>query len=213
VSTSVHIYPLSKLVHASPGDWERALDEIERGKVRAYRYYLPLREAVIRYCKAKPGEGNAIRNELVQRARGVPAPKGADPVRDNTGAFDTFASHFRDRIRKFEKSLLNAELGRCDFGNVRLIGAPHFIATDSRDRKRYAFLLPSKWAEDDVKAYLELLSIIVEKRFGADPTSIWCMDLRAGQDVRWKSSDRMRKRCERAANLYARFLAAMSSPD
>jgi hypothetical protein len=86
------------------------------------------------------------------------------------------------------------------------------VVTDSKGQRRYVFLLASKWEQRDLKAYLELLSIIVAGRFGGSATTIWCMDLRAGKDFKWSSSSRIRTKCERAANLYARFLDVMSKP-
>jgi len=50
---AVHIYTLSRLVHAPAGRWERKIDEIEKGRDKAYAYYQPMREAVIAYCAAK----------------------------------------------------------------------------------------------------------------------------------------------------------------
>jgi len=49
--------------------------------------------------------------------------------------------------------------------------------------------------KDDLKAYLELLAVIIANRFGAPPKSLWCMDLRTGQDFKWRSSTRIRARC------------------
>lgn len=186
---------------------------IETGKVRAFSYYLPLREAAVRYCKSKGKSEADIRRQLALQARAVPAPKGADPVKDNVAAFDIFVSKFVPRISKFEKSLLQADArGGCVFGNVRLLGSPHFIVTDSSGKSRYVFLLASKWEEDALKAYLELLSVIVEGQFGASSKDIWCMDLRSGKDFKWSGSVRVRGRCEKTADLYARFLDVMSKP-
>lgn len=211
MAASVHIYPLSRLVHASPAVWEQELKAIESGKTRAFSYYLPLREAAVLFSRSKGKKEEEIRSQLAARARAIPAPRGADPVKDNLAAFDVFVSKFAPRVAKFERSLLQADGdGGCPFGNVRLTGSPHFIATDNKGASRFAFLLASKWDEDALKAYLELLSVIIVERFNGSANSIWCMDLRSGQDFKWKSSSRIRARCEKTANLYARFIDAMS---
>lgn len=210
---AVHIYPLSKLVHAFPGDWENLLKAIEGGKVRAYTYYQPLREAVVMYCRSKGKRYDDILHDLVRRANEMPAPKGADPAKDNSAAFESFVQNFHPRIARFEKSLLKTDSENgCIFAGVRLLGSPHFVVTDESGKERYVFLHASKWDDDDLKAYVELLAMIVESRFGKSSDSIWCMDLRNGTDLKWRRSSRVLGRCEKAATLYSRFVAAMSSP-
>jgi len=211
--TSVHIYPLSRLVHALPGDWERDLKALQSGKVRAYAYYQPLREAAVLYCKSRGSKYDELLNQLEKRSRAVAAPRGADPAKDNISAFKSFVDHFHPRLGKFMTSLLNTDTQRgCEFAGLRLLGTPHFVTLDADGQERYVFLLASKWDDDDLKAYMELLAIIVKNRFGASSESIWCMDLRTGQDFKWRASSRMRARCEKAATLYARFTQLMATP-
>ena len=209
---SVHIYPLSKLVHATPGGWESQLRAIEQGKLHAYRYYLPLREASVSFCKSRGKRLDQIAEQLRLSASGVPVNRGANPIKDNRAAFDVFTNAFYPRIGSFGESLLRDEtkLG-CAFEGVILTGLPHFSVTDDKGEKRFVHLHASKWSEDDLKAYLELLSVIVEGRFGLPSTSIWCMDLRTGQDYKWKSSTRIRSKCGNAARHFARLLEVMQS--
>lgn len=203
---------MSKLVHASAASWESQLRTIEEGKLHAYRYYLPLREAVVSYCKSHGKRLDQILHQLKVSASGVPASRGANPVKDNRAAFDVFVNEFHPRITHFEKSFLREDTGHgCAFESLRLGGLPHFSAKDSSDEDRYVYLHASKWAEQDLKAYLELLSIIIAGRFDAPSTSIWCMNLRTGKDYKWKSSTRMRARCVNAARLYTRLIDAMQS--
>ena len=213
MSVNVHIYPLSRLVHAPAGSWESQLRTIEEGKLHAYRYYLPLREAVIAYCRSRGKKLDQILLQLSVSASAVTASRSANPVGDNRAAFDVFVEGFYPRIGHFGQSFLreDAKLG-CAFEGVRLGGLPHFSATDARGDMRYIYLHASKCGEDDLKAYLELLSIIVGDKFNAPPATLWCMDLRTGKDYRWKSSRRMRTRCVNAARLYARLIEAMQSP-
>lgn len=207
---SVHIYPLSKLVHASAGSWETQLREIEEGKLHAYRYYLPLREAVVHYCKSHGKKLDQILQQLHSSATAVTAHRGANPLRDNRAAFDTFINSFYPRIGAFAQSFLREEtIPVCAFEDLLLSGQPHFSVKDKSGETRFVYLHASKWDEDDLKSYLELLSIIVADRFSAPSTSIWCMDLRTGADYRWKSSPRIRTRCVNAARLFARLIEAM----
>ena len=86
----VHIYALSRLVHAPAGNWEQQLRSLEEGKLHAYRYYLPLREAAVRFSKSR-GEGlDQILEKLHVGATSVVAGRGSNPVKDNRSAFEAF---------------------------------------------------------------------------------------------------------------------------
>jgi hypothetical protein len=208
---SVHIYPLSRLVHASAGGWESQLRAIEENKLYANRYYAPLRNGVIAYCRKGAPKHEQILTIVGTQASLIKAPRGSDPVKDNVAAFETFADKFYSRISKFGRSFLHEDLKGCAFEGVRLLGLPHFSATDSNGRDRYVYLHASKWQDDDTKAYLELLSVVIEDKFAGSPDSLWCMDLRTGSDLKWRSSARLRSRCANAARLYARLIHAMTS--
>jgi hypothetical protein len=58
---------------------------------------------------------------------------------------------------------------------------------------------------------LWLLSVTIEERYQASPKDLWCMDLRTGQDVKWRSSTRIRSKCEKAAELYDKISRVSSS--
>jgi hypothetical protein len=213
VPIPVHIYPLSRLVHASAASWEAELRKIEEGKLHAYRYYLPLREAVVSYCKSKGKKRDSIMLDMQSSAAAISASRGANPVKDNLSAFDIFEEHFYPRVSLFGQSLLRDESkSGCAFEGLILSGLPHFTVVDEGGTTRYVYLHASKWDDDDLKAYLELLSIIIENRFGGSADTLWCMDLRTGKDVKWKSSSRIRARCMNASRLYVRLIEAMQSP-
>lgn len=211
---AVHIYPLSRLVHASAGAWESELRSIEEGKLHAYRYYLPLREAVVAYCKTGGKKRDQILNQLSISASAVGAARGANPLKDNRAGFDVFVSNFYPRIGAFGQSFLREDTKQgCAFEGVALGGLPHFSTTDNKGNTRYIYVHASKWDDEDLKAYLELLAIIIREKLDAPSTSLWCMDLRTGKDYKWKTSLRMHARCVNAARHYARLIAAMQSPE
>jgi hypothetical protein len=209
----VHIYPLSRLVHAPAGAWEAELRKIEESKTQAYRYYLPLREAAIACCKTGGARLDSILERLTRSAAAVVAPRGSNPISDNRAAFNVFVEQFYPQIASFGESLLHDESNTgCEFHGVKLIGLPHFSATDKKGRQRYVYIHASKWDEDDLKAYLELLSIIIDTRFHAAPDSIWCMGVRTGKDFKWRPSQRLRGKCASAAQHYARMFPTTQSP-
>lgn len=207
----VHIYPLSRLVHAPAGEWLGMLRSIEEGTDYANRYYLPLRQAIVDFCTGKGAGRTRIRQALRTRALSLGGSRGQRIARDNENAFDVFEAEFYPRIKKFRRSLLGERQQRCAFEGVMLVGTPHLIVTDLDDRERYVFLHASLWDDNDLKAYLELLSFIVEQRFGAGPEDLWCMNLKTAKDVKWRPSKLTRSRCAKAAKLYAQLLKAMEA--
>jgi hypothetical protein len=82
---TVHIYTLSRLVHAPAGGWERKIVEIEEGRDKAYAYYQPMREAVIAYCAAKGKGRERIVAKMLAEAGSQPHGHGQDPERDTLG--------------------------------------------------------------------------------------------------------------------------------
>lgn len=201
----VHIYTLSRLVHAPAGQWERKIEEIEKGRVKAYAYYQPMREAVIAYCTAKGRGRDRIISRMLADARMRPHGRGQNPERDNLTAFEVFEAKCYPKIGSFVRSLLRGPQGAgVPFGDIFLRGGPHFHVKDKDGEDRYVFLHPSNWTEADLKAYLELLSVMVEISLGEPSTSIWHMNLRSGLVSKYRSSKRVRQRCVDAARHYAR---------
>lgn len=210
MSVPVHIYSLSRLVHARASDWETQLRAIEEGKKYAFRYYLPLREAVITYCRNRGKRRQDVLTQMHALALSIGGVRGRATAKANDAAFRVFEGNFYPRIQKFRESFLHrdSKLG-CDFEGLALLGLPHLRVTDDKDDERFVHLQPAQWSEQDLKAYLELLSIIVEQRFHKSATAIWCMNLKTGKDFKWQSGPRLRARCAKAARLYARFVKAM----
>ena len=208
IHATVHVYPLSRLVHAPAGKWERLIADIEAGKEKAFAYYLPMREAVVLFCAKKGKDRAQIVKEMVLRARRMGGARGDKVAQDNEAAFSVFADVFHTRIKRYKQDLLR-EQGECEFEGVQLTGAPHFEVIDMEDRQRFVFLHPSNWSSEELRAYLELLAVIVEKRFGGTGRNLWCMDLRTGKEIKYKLSTRMRARCCDAARHYGRMITVM----
>jgi hypothetical protein len=208
---NAHIYPLSRLVHAGPRAWQRMLTEIEEGTSYASRYYLPMREAVVRLTASRGRNPDAIVAEIKSQIREAGGKHWANRLRDNVNAFETFRSDFLPRIARFRQSFLRERKDGCEFEGLTLSGAPHFEVVDSSGKIRHVFLHVAKWSSKDLAAYLELLALIVEKEYGGDPATLWVMDLRQGEDFKWRANAGMRRRCKDTAVLYGRFLTAMGN--
>lgn len=206
--SSVHIFALSRLVHASPSNWEKTLNAIELGKDRAFRFYLPLREAIAKFAKNPANGSEAIVAEMVARAR---AAGGNKVAAANERAFREFEASFLPRDRAFRRDFLRDDHLGAEFGGLLLKGRPHLSVADHVGAERFVFLHAADWKDEDLQSYLHLLSVVVKFRFGAEPESIWCMNLRTGRDERFRPGPRLASKCERAARLYARLIAALES--
>lgn len=208
VEPAVHIYTLSHLVNARVGSWERKIREIEEGRRRAYSYYQPMREAIVAYCASGGNRREQIVSSMLLDARQRPHGRGQNPERDNLAAFETFETACYPKIGQFVRDLLRRPNGTgAHFEGVRLSGGPHLQVKDRNGEDRYIFLRASIWSEDDLRAYLELLGVIVEETFGDVPESVWHMDLRAGLVAKHRGSKKIRRNCSDAARHYARVFA------
>lgn len=96
-----HIYTFSRLVHAYPGDWEQLLASMEEGKQFAFGYYLPMREAVVRFCDRRGHGREDIVRQMVARARVMGGARGRRIAQHNDDAFSAFADVFYPKIAKF----------------------------------------------------------------------------------------------------------------
>jgi hypothetical protein len=208
---NAHIYPLSRLVHAGPRAWQRLLTEIEEGSSYASRYYLPMREAVVRLFAYRNQDTNRALRELRTQIRNSGGARWENRLRDNVRAFESFQTNFAPRIVRFRRSFLHQRNRGCRFEGLDLNGGPHFEVVGPDQRMRHVFLHAAKWSSQDLAAYLELLGVIIEADYGGDPESLWVMDLREGEDIIWRPSIRMRRRCSDAARLYVRFVNAMGN--
>jgi hypothetical protein len=164
-----------------------------------------MREAVVRYCAKSGKDFDNILSEMTRRAAGMPCAPNQDICGDNRVAFEMFVSEFYPRIAKYKRDLLRDNQSGVVYEGVTVLGAPHLIAQDEDDITRYIFLYASNWSKDELRTYLQLLAMIVEKKYGGTASQIWCMDLRRGKDFKFKTSVRVLSRCSDAARLYAQL--------
>lgn len=207
-----HIYTFSRLVHAYSGDWEKLIASLEEGKQFAFGYYLPMRQAVVKLCQRQGHGREKIAQEMVALAQLMGGSRGNKIGQDNDDAFNTFADVFHPRIARFRRNLLVEQRPGCKFEGLTLEGGPHLEVVDQAGKKRHVFLHAANWAKEDLDAYLELLGIVIEARYGGDSSSLWALDLREGKEIKWQPKTRVRKRCTNAAKLYVRLVSAVEDP-
>jgi len=205
----IHVYPLSRLVHAPARGWEKLLAKIEDEKQRAFAHYLPMREGVVLFCAGGGRDTEKLANEVASRALQMGGVRrGKLMAAGNEAAFRMFVDVFYPEIKKFKRSFLRDSQSGVEFEGILLAGSPHLEVIDKHGNTRYVFLHAAEWESDDLKAYLELLAVVIERKYGASASDLWCMDLKTGETIAFKGSKRIRKRCVDAAHHFARFMSA-----
>lgn len=204
--TKIHIYPLSRLVFAPAVDWLRILEELEGGRKQMFWSYKPLRQGAYRLLKAKEPQRENIYEEVEQLAQRAGGGKCA---KANVRGLRVFEKEFMPSIAGAKTNLMEQDARGVEFGGVVLVGGPHFSVLDKSGGTRFIYLHPSAWEDDESEAFCELLTVIIEKRFEAEASNLWFLDLRKGTRLAWpKSKLRLRRKCEQAANLLTLLRAA-----
>jgi hypothetical protein len=199
---AVHIYEFSRLVSAPAGSWLRILRRLEEDRPWISRYYEPLRVGAVALCRPNAKSFDSVRAMVERLARTVKAAPHQDPVTDNLRAFDCFASVFRPQVGEFVRDFLASSNPLTIFEGIALKGAPHMQVRDLKKRNRFVFLYASNWEESELRAYLELLTIVIEDKYRGKASDLWCMNLRDGELVEWKKSAKLiRRSCVEAAQL------------
>ena len=185
------------------------LAKIEDERQRAFAHYLPMREGVVLLCARGGRDAGKLANEVASRALQMGGVRRGKPMAaGNEAAFRMFVDVFYPKIKKFKRSFLRDFQAGVEFEGLLLAGSPHLEVIDEHGNTRYVFLHAADWDSDDLKAYLELLAIIIERKYGASASDLWCMDLKSGETIAFKGSKRIRKCCVDAARHFARFVSA-----
>jgi len=202
-----HIYQLSRLVFAQATDWNRILAELEAGRNQMFWSYKPVRQGAFNLLKAKGApqiqEVYSGVAALAEKAGGVRCQTA------NIKALKVFESRFIPSISTPQENFMESTAPGVEFAGAELIGGPHFSVLDRDARPRFVYLHPSKWKEEHIEAFCELLTIVLDKRFNVTADALWFLDLRNGKQVYWpKSKSRVRRKCEQATRLLARLRSA-----
>jgi hypothetical protein len=207
----IHIYLLSRLVFADVTDWQKIMKQLRDGRKNMYWSYKPLREGAFQLASKN---GPAV-NEIYNSVGALAEKSGGDRCRKaNLAALDKFEHVFLPQIANAKSNLMQGGEQPVDFGEVQLIGGPHFTVTDRGGREKWVYLHPSKWTDEEVIAFCELLTVVSERRFKASARDIWFLDLRSGERVSWTSPKKLvRRKCERAAEFLVALQAANLAED
>ena len=203
---NVHIFLLSRLAFADAAGWQKIIKELKQGRTNMFWSYKPLRNGAFRMATQKGTDPKAIYHqvsELAKRAGGERCQKA------NLGALTTFEKAFLPQIQRAEDSYMEREQKPVDFGEVQLVGGPHFSAIDRHGYEKFLYLHPSRgWDDHETEAFCELLTAIVEVRHEASAKDVWFLDLRRGRRLPWNNSKkRIREKCKKAAE----FLVALKN--
>lgn len=164
-----------------------------------YWSYRPLREGAYQMA----GEGRkdmasiySAVAELSEKAGGVRCRKA------NLSALQVFEESFLPDIAGARSNFMSGSERAVDFGKVQLIGGPHFSVLDAKGQEEYVYLHPSQWTDEQIAAFCELLTLVLERRYNSGARNLWFLDLREGERVPWPRSKKLiRRKCERAAEF------------
>lgn len=165
-----------------------------------------MREGAFRMAAEKEANFKPLYGEVANLAQKA----GGDRCRKaNLNALQTFENSFLPQINTANSNFMLGRETPVDFGEVQLIGGPHFSVNDSSDREKYVYLHPSRWKNQEVAAFCELLTVVVEKRFDSSARDVWFLDLREANRIMWGNSRKLiRRKCEKAAELLVALQAA-----
>jgi len=199
-----HIHQLSRLAFAQVTDWDRILRELEARRRQMFWSYKPLRSGAFNLLKAEDiSEVQEIYDCVTKLAEKA---GGARCASANVKALQVFENRFTPTIDSPGDNFMEFSAPGVDFAGAELIGGPHFSVIGKAADTKFVYLHPSNWKEEQTEAFCELLTVVLEKKFGAGACDLWFLDLRSGKRLPWpKSKPRVRRKCEQAARLLARL--------
>jgi len=207
----VHLYLLSQLAYADVTDWLNIIKQLKAGRKSMFWSYKPLRQGAFEMASKKPADPKGIYSSVASLAL---AAGGTKCQKANLQALKVFETNFLPQLASVETNFMNSHEEGIDFGAVRLIGGPHFSVKDKNDQLKFIYLHPSRWTEEQINAFCELLAVVAEKRFKSEAKHVWFLDLRNGKRIPWPSSKKLvRKKCERAAEFLVGLQAANLTED
>lgn len=183
----MHIYQISRLYQRPVGKWLNILKSVDARKDFMPKQYIHLRLAIVaevnRYGSGKPilDAGLALESKA----------KNHKTICDNCRkAFGNFCNQVSGEIESLSENYLlpTYRPDPIEFEGHPITGKFHFSATCKKGNLIYAHLHPSRWTKDETESYLEILTIIAEKRHGLTRENVWFIDLQKGEVIRPKAS-------------------------
>jgi len=179
---------------------------LKQGQKPMYWSYKPLREGAFEMASKRLPDTSEIYTSvgaLAQQAGGPNCRKA------NVEALKVFENSFLPKFTKTGSNFMRGKNEGVEFGPVTLVGGPHFSVREKSDQEKLVYLHPSRWTDEQVTAFCELLTVVAEKRFHSEAKHVWFLNLRNGERVPWNASKKLvRKKCEKAAEFLVGLQAA-----
>jgi hypothetical protein len=178
----MHIYLISRLHGKTPTTWERTLRELEKARSVMLAQYAPLRHAILQEV-THTGSGQQV---LDRGLAGMSTKPGQQTVvRKSQDAFDVFCVLVKPRVKSLVEDYLRPSYAPApvQFAGEDLEGRFHAAIDDEEGTRRHVYLHAASWTEEEVIAFVELLSIVAEQRHGSAREAVWFVDLTRGRIV------------------------------
>lgn len=178
-----HIYEISRLYKQDAARWEDMLAKLEEERDFRFFGYKALREAVVLEMR-RSGAGRPH----LDRSFTTPAVNKQEETtrRNSYAALETFIDSIRPKLGDLQQNFMTGRQPACRWEGHDLSGGFHFSALTKKGETVYLYISASCHDDEkdrDVqqrKATIELLSIIAEQRFSAEPKQVWFVDLNTG---------------------------------
>jgi len=203
----MQISTLSALHGRPVVDWERYLESLDSGQALIPAWYKPMTQACVAAARGSARSSTVLESGLAS----LPTrPQTPSIVMTSRAAFAHFTTHVVPKLGKFERSLLS-DRQLSTWNGYELTGQVHFECQATRATPRYCSVLASAWSAEQLKAHVELLSILCEVRYGASRSEVGLFDLRNGHLHRPGSSYvRLRNQLEKTMRHLQRLLIVRS---
>jgi len=202
----MHIYTLSRLYRQDATRWERKIRELREGRRGAFSPYRPLREAIIRLLAGDEQPDNV----LIQMNQNATDRRERTVARNSLDFFLAFRENWANRFPTLDTNFMDQQINRglpvVEYQDLILSGSPNFSAFDNRGILRYVYLMTSAWTIDELQSFEELLKIIIEIRYNANPSALWIINLLTGGRVSVpRIQQRVRNRLHDTIALFLRI--------
>lgn len=188
----MHIYVISRVHGKSPTKWRQTLAQLRRSREYFPLPYAPLRLALASELR-QVGSGEQVLEAGLANLHN--RPQGAT-IRDRSrAAFRNFVAQFRPQIDRLEEdyTLPRSAVDPITYSGHQLRGSFHFRVRDNEGNSRLVFAHASGWDEQEVDAYLELLTLISEERHAGNRDDVWFLDLYNNRRIPTRTPFRRRR--------------------
>lgn len=198
----MHISVISELYKVSPAKWLAHLQALDEAKSVMVSLYAPLRLAIIAELNTRGAGKKALEKYLEVRGGSKLMRSVATTSRH---AFARFVEDALPQIKALDADFLVPSYRPLNvmWEGFELQGKFHFSYVDVDRKVRFAYVNAAAWGDEKKTAFIELLTIIGEKRYSIKREQVVLIDLVGDQTFRVpkKTHSRIREELKKTLEL------------